>query len=206
MNALEGFVIGYSVVVSLFAMAFAVVVYIFEAKALSAMARNRGIAHPGLAWVPIANYWVMGSIADDYDARVGVDKRWRKRLLTLAIITMVVALVSTAAICVRAILLAESGALDDSMETILAFYAEISVFMIPLSVLGTLLSIWEYIVAFKIFRSCRGQKIGLIFFAISLVASIAFPFLLFACRNYIDGRKADENVIDVVDSNGNPVY
>lgn len=206
MNALEGFLIGYVVVVSLFAMAFAVVTYIFEAKALSTMARSRGIAHPGLAWVPIANYWVMGSIADDYDARVGIDKKWRSRLLTLSIITLVVALVFTAAICVRAIILAESGMLDDSAESILSFYAETSVFSLPMAALTTFFSIWEYIVIFKIFRSCRGQRIGLIFFAISLVASVAFPFLLFACRNYIDGRKADENVIDVVDSNGNPVY
>ncbi len=38
--------------------------YILKAKALSRMARNAGMARPGLAWLPVANNWLLGSLCE----------------------------------------------------------------------------------------------------------------------------------------------
>ena len=42
----------------------ALVLYIFQSVALYSMAKNRGIANPWLAWLPIGNHWIAGSLSD----------------------------------------------------------------------------------------------------------------------------------------------
>ena len=41
-------------------------IYVFTALALYTMARRRGIAAPWLAWIPVANLWLLGSLSDQY--------------------------------------------------------------------------------------------------------------------------------------------
>lgn len=49
----------------LFIIALALVSYIFNAVAVSTMAKNAGIANPWLAWIPVANVWIMGELVTD---------------------------------------------------------------------------------------------------------------------------------------------
>ena len=58
--------------VVLFFLAFLAVQYVFQSLSLYAIARRRGIAHPGLAWVPVAYSWILGSISDQYQYVVRV--------------------------------------------------------------------------------------------------------------------------------------
>lgn len=51
----------------IFTFAFSVVCYVFTSLALYAMAKRRGLRYYGLAWVPVANAWIMGSLADQFD-------------------------------------------------------------------------------------------------------------------------------------------
>lgn len=73
--------------VYLLVFAFMVVSYVFQSLALYRMAKNRNIKCPGLAWVPVANSWVMGSVIDHHSRLGGIDRKWRKVLLTLSIIS-----------------------------------------------------------------------------------------------------------------------
>ena len=43
-----------------------VAIYVFTALSLYTIAKRRGISAPWLAWVPVANLWVVGSISDQY--------------------------------------------------------------------------------------------------------------------------------------------
>ena len=43
-----------------------VAIYVFTALSLYTIARRRGISAPWLAWVPVANLWVLGSLSDQY--------------------------------------------------------------------------------------------------------------------------------------------
>lgn len=43
-----------------------IAIYVFTALSLYTIARRRGIACPWLAWVPVANLWLMGSLSDQY--------------------------------------------------------------------------------------------------------------------------------------------
>ena len=43
-----------------------IAVYVFTSLALYTIAKRRGINHPWLSWIPVANVWILGSIADQY--------------------------------------------------------------------------------------------------------------------------------------------
>ena len=41
-----------------------VAIYVFTALSMHTIAQKRGIACPWLAWIPVANLWVLGSVSD----------------------------------------------------------------------------------------------------------------------------------------------
>ena len=59
------FVIVYLVIL-LVALGFGMVWYVLQSLGLYTIAERRGIRNPWLAWVPVANMWVLGSISDQY--------------------------------------------------------------------------------------------------------------------------------------------
>lgn len=70
----------------LIVMGIGLVQYILTSLALYTIADRRGIKNPWLAWLPVAYYWLLGSIADNYDETHGINRSWRKTLLILALI------------------------------------------------------------------------------------------------------------------------
>ena len=75
------------------ALAVATAQYVFGALGLYRIAKRRGIHNPWLAWVPVANVWLLGSVSDHYQYIVKrkVTKR-RKVLLILEIAVVVLSL------------------------------------------------------------------------------------------------------------------
>ncbi len=67
--------------------AYGVTSYVLQSLALYRMAKNRNINYPGLAWVPVANSWIIGSVVDHHSRIGGIDRKWRRILLTFSIIS-----------------------------------------------------------------------------------------------------------------------
>ena len=67
-----------------------VATYVLVALGLYTIAKRRGIRKPWLAWIPVANMWLLGCISDQYRyvAR-NQEKSKRKLMLTLTIITII---------------------------------------------------------------------------------------------------------------------
>ena len=64
-----------------------IIVYVLQALALYTIAKRRCIKKPWLAWIPIADVWILGSISDQYQYVVkGRVKSRRKTLLVLNIL------------------------------------------------------------------------------------------------------------------------
>ena len=63
-----------------FWMLIALAIYVFIAISLYSMASRRGIRHAWLAWVPIGNNWILGSLSDQYRYLVK-GKICRKRVI-----------------------------------------------------------------------------------------------------------------------------
>lgn len=71
--------------------------YIFLAVGLYTMAKRRGIRNPWLAWIPVANMWLLGCLSDQYQyVALGRQKNKRKMLLTLEIVVLVLSIVVVA--------------------------------------------------------------------------------------------------------------
>lgn len=62
--------------------------YVLSALAIYTIARRRGLRMPWLAWVPVANIWLLGSLSDQYQYVVRREnKTKRKWLLILSILS-----------------------------------------------------------------------------------------------------------------------
>ncbi|MGL4283041.1 hypothetical protein [Eubacterium aggregans] len=59
--ALFGLIMSFAVVF----IVIGIVLYVFTALALYTMAKNKGIEYAWLAWIPVANGYVMGEVMDD---------------------------------------------------------------------------------------------------------------------------------------------
>ncbi len=65
---------------------FGLAVYILNAVAFYALAKNRGYNRPWLAWIPIASDYLKGAIADDINYRNGKSSKLRVWLLIASIV------------------------------------------------------------------------------------------------------------------------
>ena len=81
-----GAVFAFYIVVLLTGFAFAVATYVLHSAGLHTIARRRGIHNGWLAWLPVANLWILGSISDQYQyVAKGKVKNRRRRLLLLQV-------------------------------------------------------------------------------------------------------------------------
>ena len=71
-----------------------IVVYVLQALALYTIAQRRGIKKAWLAWIPLVNVWILGSLSDQYQYVVKRQvKNKRKILLGLNIAILALSLV-----------------------------------------------------------------------------------------------------------------
>ena len=77
--------------------------YVLTSLALYTVAQRRGIRKPWLAWVPVLNCWILGSLSDQYRYVVlEQNKSKRKVLLVLNLVKAVLILVVTVLAAVTA--------------------------------------------------------------------------------------------------------
>ena len=66
---------------------FSIAAYVLTSLAIYTVARRRGLNNPWLAWIPIINWWLLGSLSDQYQYVVkGKNTSRRKWLLVLNIL------------------------------------------------------------------------------------------------------------------------
>ena len=81
-------------IVSLLAVAFiplaiGIAAYVLQSLGLYTIANRRGISNPWLAWLPVGNMWILGSIADQYQYAANHKVRNRRNaLLTMTVILL----------------------------------------------------------------------------------------------------------------------
>ena len=79
-------ILGILGIILLTALLFGLLTYILSSVGLYTIAKRRGIENPWMAWIPMANYWTMGCISDQYQYVVnGKVRNKRKTLLILAV-------------------------------------------------------------------------------------------------------------------------
>ena len=161
-----------------FYMLFVVALYVVQSLGYYTIAKRRGIRNGWLAWLPIGNLWIAGSISDQYQyVTKGKVKNRRKTLLGLSI-ALLVLYIGMIIVLVIGILISESlgsdaGAALAVLLTLLSCFAVIGIAIATL--------VFQYICLYDLYKSCNPDDAGL-FLVLSILFSLAMPFFIFACR------------------------
>lgn len=166
-----------------------IALYIFQALGLYTIAMRRGINYPWLAWLPVANLWILGSIADQYRyVCMGQIRNRRKILVGLMIAVFVMGLVFAGS-CFASIiglLMKLPGSLSLTPQELLngsmgSFVLIIAVAAVVWA-LDLAVKVFQYISLYDLYASCNPNN-KVLFLVLSIVFSVTMPIFLFVCRN-----------------------
>lgn len=166
-------------------------VFVFTALALYSLAKNRGIRNPWLAWVPVANVWILGSLSDQYRYVVrGENKAKRKILVVLSVVQAVLYWVFLVAVVLSV------GHIFFGMVNQISEHMLLDRIMVPgLLLLGTSLplvgvtiakTVIYYIALYDVYTSCDPRN-SVMYLVLSIVFGVTKPFFLFFNRNKDEG-------------------
>lgn len=173
--------------------------YVLQAWALYTIAERRGINKPWLAWIPVANMWILGSISDQYQYVVkGKVKNKRKIMLGIQIamfaitticITLFFALVLTGAVAMdlpSGEYVPSANDAEMAVSAILLIYVIVLACTVPLLVVGIIYSVFCYMAVYDLFCSCD-PKNSTLYLVLSLVGAFTIgdvhAVCMFLCRD-----------------------
>ena len=179
-------------------MAFGIAGYVLTALAFYTVADRRGLKNPWLAWIPVANLWLLGSISDQYRYVVkGEFKSKRKILLVLGIASMVVGIVIfglITSLAITGISGAMGGISEEQMVSQLMGRAIGMVgLFVPMMGIAIAQMVIRYMALYDVYKSMDPSNC-VMFLVLSILFSFTEPFFLFFNRNKDEGmppRKAD---------------
>ncbi len=174
----------------------AAIMYVFESIAMFTIAKRRKIKYYGLAWVPVANAWLYGCVADQYDyITTGKRKNARTLLLVLGIAMLVIAAI-VMAFALTAGIKADTSYAFNEYNMFSDYYgynnysaggdiiavAGILLFSFIMMAVSVVYIVFFYISLYKIYKSCSPGN-AVVFLVLSIFFSVTLPFFLFAVRN-----------------------
>ncbi len=166
-----------------------VLVYILQALALYTIAQRRSIKKPWLAWIPVVNVWILGSVSDQYQYVVKRQVKNKRKVLlglniAIAVIGSVVLIAAVWLLAVLMLMIISIPTISDP-ETLLSnlmYYAGNNIVLlnmlalagilaIPLAVLSVIQTVYFYMAVYDVFRSCD-PKNSTLYLVLSLVGNI----------------------------------
>ena len=166
-------------------------VYVFTALGLYTLAQRRGLRHPWLAWIPVANVWILGSLSDQFRYVVrGQVRSKRKVLLTLNIISAVMGVVMVVAIIVAVIRWGfsfQAGASETAiMNSIMGSIMGVLALCLPWAGVAIASAVLSYMALYDIYTSCDPAN-NTVYLVLSILFGFTKAIFLFLCRNRDDG-------------------
>jgi len=164
-----------------------VAAYVLTALALYTLAQRRGLNRPWLAWIPVVNCWVLGSLSDQYRYVVkGEIKSKRKVLLVLNILSTVIG-IAMVGICVAMVVGLTGGFIQGASEdtlirSVMGPVVGILGLCLPLAGIAIANAVIRYMALYDVYRSMDPSNCVL-FTILSILVGITEPFFLFFNRN-----------------------
>lgn len=177
----------------------AIAAYVLSSMALYTIATRRGLGKPWLAWIPVANNYLVGSVSDQYRYVVRRErKNKRVVLLTLSIIRFVLSVI----IVVQLIAVIGRGITGVMwnysqrriLEEIMASVVNLLCMSLPLSAVAIAYAILRFMALYDIYKSLDPNN-SVLYLVLSILMGVTEPFFLFFNRNKDDGmppRKKQE--------------
>lgn len=203
MDFLQEFIQSGSMVFPVMLCGLGVAAYVLQALALHTIAKRRGLRCPWLAWVPVADGWILGAVSDQYRKTV-LHKRSHRRgiLLGLNIAAEILGILYVVLMFVG--LFRFGPAYDGSVETeygaigwvpiILGVLVLLLLCMLPLIVLLIVKAVFRWMSIWDVFKSCDPRNAQLYFlvgFLLGLfkISGLETVFMV-VCMNKDDGMTA----------------
>lgn len=198
-----------------------VLVYVLQALALYTIAKRRGIKKPWLAWIPLVNVWILGSVSDQYQYVVKRQvKNKRKALLGLNIamtvlVTFLVAFIIAGLfagfLMMEPVWNAGTFPIDsDDIQNVASALLVVVLLAIPVWVMAIVYIVFFYKAMYDVFRSCE-PKNSTLYLVLSLVGNVvvegAYSIFLMLCKDKDLGmppRKEEPMAIPVSPVEGDP--
>ena len=154
---------------------FSLIFWIISALSLHAIARRRGIRKAWLAWVPIGNEWILGSIADQYQHLIQAKITARRKILLWLNVGYVALIVANSLVQV----MTELAAHTDEQLLIWGL-ASTAISLARLAVSITTL-VFYHMSNYDLYRSCN-PKNAVTFLVLGIIFPVAQPFFYLSCR------------------------
>lgn len=165
--------------------------YVLTALAIQTMARRRGLNKTWLAWIPVVNCYLLGSLSDQYRYVVkGENTSRRKWLLglriTAAVLTAVI-LVLVIVTAVGALHIAGYGArANEILSNIMGPALGIIGVSLPLAAVSIAFVVIRFMALYDVYRSMDPANC-VVFLVLSILFKVTEPFFLFFNRNKDNG-------------------
>ena len=161
---------------------FGIATYVLTSLALYTIASRRGLRKPWLAWIPVVNCWLLGSISDQYQYVVkGETKAKRKWLLALSLLKAVLTLtmVVLAAVVVAGAVFSGPGY---GMGRVVATPI-LGILGLALPLAGVYIAwlVIRFMALYDVYRSLDPGN-GVLYLVLSILFSATEPFFLFFNR------------------------
>ena len=154
---------------------FSLFFWIISALSLQSIARRRGIRNAWLAWVPIGNEWILGSIADQYQHLIQAKITARRKILLWLNVGYVALIVANSLVQV----MTELAAHTDEQLLIWGL-ASTAISLARLAVSITTL-VFYHMSNYDLYRSCN-PKNAVTFLVLGIIFPVAQPFFYLSCR------------------------
>lgn len=168
-----------------------IVLYVFTSLGLYTMAKRRGLRKPWLAWIPVVNVWIVGSLSDQYRYVVkGEEKSKRKSLLILNIVSAVLSVVVFVLFLAVVFIIVAGLASNVSDREIFQILTGPGFGLLGLAVLlvGVKIAylILYYMALYDVYTACD-PKNTVMYLVLSILFGITKPFFLFFNRDKDEG-------------------
>lgn len=160
-----------------------IAIYVFTALSLHTIARRRGIACPWLAWIPVANLWLLGSLSDQFryltQGKVNAKRVW---LLVLEIVAAAPGIVAV----VLAVMMVFMP------QRIAGYLLALVLCALIALVLHIVRVVLGYVALRDVYASCDPENATL-YLVLSILFGFLKPIFLFLCRNQDKGMPPRRN-------------
>lgn len=198
-----GAILGILLVFYLLVIAIGVGFYVLQSLGLYTVAKRRGIHNPWLAWLPVGNLWIMGSISDQYQyVAKGRVRNRRKILVGLLLAMFAVMFLMYAGIF--SMVLGAAGAADALAGVGIALTLVMAFAMIVVVIIVLVIG---FMAMYDLYRSCDPDN-AVLYLVLSIFFEFLQPVFLFICRKKDGGmppRKIAEQPQPVLQTAYEPV-
>lgn len=161
---------------------FSIATYILTSLGLYTIARRRGLQKAWLAWIPVINCWLLGSISDQYQYVVkGENKSKRKWLLALSLLKAVLTLTVVILVAVVTAGAIFRGPGFSMRQSITGPIMGILGVVMPLAAAHIAYLVIRFMALYDVYRSLDPSN-SVLYLVLSILFSVTEPFFLFFNR------------------------